>query len=147
MIINLILAYSVINFAATDTLLLPIRNGILLEAPASCLGRHEGDDIMILPAHSFEVASCSAGKVTMVQRYDDSTYAVVLRTGTIYYAYTNMDSVFVAKGDSIQKTQVIGKLKQQLAKGERREDFALSFFVLNKDKSLNPRKYLVHTEN
>lgn len=145
MILNLAMVFSTIHFSAPDTMLLPLRNGIVLEAPRSCLGKHESDGIDILPTDDFEARSCSAAKVTMVQRYDDNRYAVVLRTDSLYYAYY-VDTIYVAKGDSVQKAQVIGKLKQQLEKGETREEFPLRFFVFEKGTFVNPGKYLFYSE-
>ena len=56
-----------------------------------------------------EVKSCAAGTVTSIFDVDGTT-AVFTTCGEFFLSYSNLDAIFVKKGDTICSQQLIGRV-------------------------------------
>jgi septal ring factor EnvC (AmiA/AmiB activator) len=56
-----------------------------------------------------DVKSCMAGTVTSIFDIDGAT-AVFTTCGDYYFCYSNLDTVFVKKGDALCSQQLIGRV-------------------------------------
>lgn len=108
-LLNIILT---LYFGHVDTIKYPLYAGKVLEARADDrLVNLAGCEI--LPTVSYEVRSCSDGFVFAALQ-EDSCFGVVIKTNKGFiYGYSQMDSIFVHKGEQIKLGQLLGAIKPQ----------------------------------
>lgn len=90
-----------------DTLLLPVKNGELIEMTSN--DHPYGLGILISPSSDFNIRSCTDGVVLKISKIDiDYTYQIAIKSKNIIFFYSMMDTVFVKTNEKIKKGEVIG---------------------------------------
>jgi hypothetical protein len=106
------------------------------------IGVHERTDLEIFPSKSFDVKSCSEGKVLAVLDDPVDGRKIVLITNTNFLFTYILDSVQIKKGDRINMGQIIGKLSKDQPKSD---SLPLCFEVTKLDGApQSPNKFLIY---
>jgi septal ring factor EnvC (AmiA/AmiB activator) len=82
------------------------------------------------------VKSVFDGEVILVNNYDD-VHLVVIKHGRYFTGYSNINSVAVAKGQTVKVGQIIGKAAANLDGVG-----AVEFQISNESSELNPEAWL-----
>ncbi len=122
----------------TDSLILPIKNGVIIkDFTDSSLTIHP-EGVLIAPTDQLEVRSCSDGIVRSTFQFHD-TYTVIVSAGNnLYYRYSNIDTVVIKKGQKITKGIVLGMLN-----AKTHEKKPIIFSTFKGDKYVNALNYLI----
>jgi hypothetical protein len=130
------------NFSNTtnDTILLPLQNGVLSKEMQS-VDFDISFNIAIYPVNNYEVKSCSKGKVKSIFCQEDGRQVVMIKNVELVYGYV-LDSPLVKVGQSLEKAQIIGSLKN--VDRDTVNHFPLIFLVLKNGNFIDPRKFIVY---
>ena len=122
----------------------PLERGII----SSTFGEHEhpvlkgvkikNNGIDILTEENAKVRAIFAGTVTRVMSIPNYNYVIMIRHGEYLSVYSNLDEVYVNKGDMVDTKQEIGKLHTN-AKDLKTE---LHFELWKGKTLLNPASWL-----
>ena len=137
------LLYSVSALSCkTDTLLLPIQNGIVVKDKTDSSLTMHPNGILVSPTDNFNVRSCTDGKIATVTEMPGGSnryLVIVVATDGRTYGYGLIDTATVIRDQAITKGAIIGTL----TKGQREENYII-FTVLKDGRFLNSEKYLVY---
>ncbi|MBX2944149.1 MAG: hypothetical protein KF860_17600 [Cyclobacteriaceae bacterium] len=131
-----LLLYSLAFPNNTDTLQLPIKNGIV--GPSNAYLHRTNKSVLIAPQNDFDVRTCLAGKIEGVIK-GEGGYFIGVKTDSIITIYSLLDSVKVALNDSVKKGDVIGW------KDKRSDDNSIIFSVYISGKEVEAVDYLVRS--
>ncbi len=124
----------------SDTMKLPVFNGIIVASDATRMNGDEAPGISIIPTSDFKIKSCSGGEVVYVAFMNDKTYSIVIRAKSdIFYCYSEIDSVVVVKNQTVNSGDIIG------IKTENSTYKEFGFWVLKGLYGVeNTKRYLVY---
>lgn len=100
----------------------------------------KNNGINILTAKNSEARAVFSGKVVSITKISNTNLAVIIKHGEFFTVYSNLDKVFVNKGDGVGTKEVIGRIHTNL-KGKTELHFEIwkgtsiqnpSYWVLKK---------------
>lgn len=137
MFYNILFAF--ICFLNSDTMKLPIKNGMLIVNRFYSQGEILGTSIRITSDNN--LYSCSKGKVISALKLPSDKYSISIKSANnVIYCYSNLDSVCVIKGQRVNDGQVLGK------KEVKRDDDFIVFSVYKNNKEINAQKFITYSD-
>src|SRR5262249_36761663 len=131
--------FSLVNANFSDTVVLPIREGIV-GSPLKRVGiYHTPMEIAIYPTKYFEVQSCSKGTALSITVDEEKRFMVIIKSDSTFFTYI-VDSVVVKKNQLAERGQIIGKLRRD------KNAEPLIFAVSKMARPVEPSKYIIYNK-
>lgn len=74
----------------------------------------KNNGINILTAKNGEARAVFSGKVVSITKISNTNLAVIIKHGEYFTVYSNLDKVFVSKGDAVSTKEVLGRIHTNL---------------------------------
>ena len=74
----------------------------------------KNNGINIVTAKNSEARAIFSGKVVSITKISNTNIAVIIKHGEYFSVYSNLDKVFVSKGDNIDMKEVLGRIHTNL---------------------------------
>ena len=140
---TLCLIINLIPFQIKKMIKFPLNNGVIIKGSPNGCRLYDYKGITLLPLDDLSIKSCSKGTVILVSKNSDPVVgsSVVIKSDSIFYYYSGLDTIVALKNQVIDKGAIIGmKDKKNIYKE------TIYFSVTIKNKQVDAEKYVIYNK-